>query len=156
MKTQTRSSRDTRPFGSSLGVWIREHRLGRRLSQKDLATLSHISRSYLCDIEHGRGTQPSLNVLQSIARALGEDPAELVMQAGADLDREDDLEPGSNRERRVLTIYRGLSLESQETLERFARFLHGEEQRYVQSELSPFSSAPRAPSRPASRSLIND
>jgi transcriptional regulator with XRE-family HTH domain len=130
--------------------------LGRRLSQKDLATLSHISRSYLCDIEHGRGTQPSLHVLQAIARALGEDPAEIVMQAGTDLDREDELEPGSNRERRVLTIFRGLSPESQETLERFARFLHGEEQRYVQSELSPFASSPRMPVRPASRTLISD
>jgi transcriptional regulator with XRE-family HTH domain len=131
--------REARPFTSALGLWIRERRSDRRLSQKDLAQYAHISRSYLCDIEHGRGTQPSLQVIQNIARALGEDPAELVMHAGTDIDREEDLEPDSHRERRVLTIYRGLSPNAQESLERFARFLHTEEQRWVQPRLAPFA-----------------
>ena len=137
--SETTDRREPRPFTSALGLWIRERRSDRRLSQKDLATYAHISRSYLCDIEHGRGTQPSLQVLQNIARALGEDPAELVMQAGTDIDREEDLEPDSHRERRVLTIYRGLSPNAQESLERFARFLHTEEQRWVQPRLTPFA-----------------
>src|SRR6188472_615886 len=68
-----------RRAGSSLGGWIRERRKQRRMSQKDLAAYAKISRSYLCDIEQGRGTQPSLHVLQAIARSLGEDPAELMM-----------------------------------------------------------------------------
>jgi transcriptional regulator with XRE-family HTH domain len=136
--SESTDRREARPFTSALGLWIRERRSDRRQSQKDLAAHAHISRSYLCDIEHGRGTQPSLQVLQSIARALGEDPAELVMQAGIDIDREEDLEPDSHRERRVLTIYRGLSPGGQESLERFARFLHGEEQRWVQPRLTPF------------------
>ena len=143
------------PRRPALGSWIRERRMGRRLSQKELATHARISRSYLCDIEQGRGTQPSVHVLQSIARALGEDPAELFMQAGFDADREDALEPDSQRERRVLTMFRALSPDSQETLERFARFLHGEEQRYVQPELSPFVSTSRQRRR-ASRPLISD
>jgi len=138
--SETADRREPRPFTSALGLWIRERRSDRRLSQKDLAIHSHISRSYLCDIEHGRGTQPSLQVLQNIARALGEDPAELVMQAGVDIDREEDLEPGSHRERRILTIYRGLSPNAQESLEHFARFLHAEEQRWVQPRLAPFAS----------------
>jgi transcriptional regulator with XRE-family HTH domain len=125
------------------------------MSQKDLAALAKISRSYLCDIEHGRGSQPSLHVLQAIARSLGEDPAEVFMQAGVDIDRENDLEPGSQRERRVLTMFRALSPESQETLERFARFLHGEEQRYVQSKLTPFASSARRMRR-ATRALLSD
>ena len=131
--------REARPFTSALGLWIRERRSDRRMSQKDLAAHSHISRSYLCDIEHGRGMQPSLQVLQNIARALGEDPAELVMQAGIDIDRDEELEPNSQRERRVMTIYRGLSPNAQESLERFARFLHAEEQRWVQPKLAPFA-----------------
>jgi transcriptional regulator with XRE-family HTH domain len=131
--------REPRPFTSALGLWIRERRSDRRLSQKDLATHAHISRSYLCDIEHGRGTQPSLQVLQNLARALGEDPAELIMHAGTDIDREEHLEPDSHRERRVLTIYRGLSPDAQESLERYARFLHTEEQRWVQPRLAPFA-----------------
>ncbi len=136
--TEATARREPRPFTSELGLWIRERRSDRRLSQKDLATHAHISRSYLCDIEHGRGTQPSLQVLQNIARALGEDPAELMMRAGTDIDREEELEPDSHRERRVLTIYRGLSPDGQESLERFARFLHSEEQRWVQPRLAPF------------------
>jgi transcriptional regulator with XRE-family HTH domain len=138
--SESTERRESRPFTSALGLWIRERRSDRRLSQKDLAAHAHISRSYLCDIEHGRGTQPSLQVLQNIARALGEDPAELVMHAGTDIDREEDLEPDSHRERRVLTIYRGLSPNAQESLERFARFLHAEEQRWVQPRLTPFGS----------------
>ena len=140
--SETIERREARPFTSALGLWIRERRADRRLSQKDLAVHSHISRSYLCDIEHGRGTQPSLHVLQNIARALGEDPAEIVMRAGDDIDRNDDLEPNSQRERRVLTIYRGLSPDAQESLERFARFLHTEEQRWVQPRLAPFATEP--------------
>ena len=145
-----------RPARSSLGGWIRERRKQRRMSQKDLAAYAKISRSYLCDIEQGRGTQPSLHVLQAIARSLGEDPAELVMQAGFDIDRADELKPDSQRERRVLTMYRTLSPEAQEMLERFTRFLHDEEHRYVQPELSPFSPGVRPMPRPAAKALIED
>lgn len=141
--SETAVRREPRPFRSTLGIWIRAKRREQKMSQKDLAAHAKISRSYLCDIEHGRGTQPSLHVLQAIARSLGEDPAELVMQAGVDIDREDDLQPGSQRERRVLTMFRALSPEAQETLEKFAKFLHNEEQRYVQPHLSPFVNSTR-------------
>ena len=144
-------TRTPRPFTSTLGVWIRERRSKRNMSQKELAELSKISRSYLCDIEHGRGSQPSLHVLQAIARSLGEDPAELVMQAGVDMDRDDDLEPGSQRERRVLTMFRALSPDAQEQLERFTRFLLADEQRWVQSQLTPFASNGVTPSARSSR-----
>jgi transcriptional regulator with XRE-family HTH domain len=126
------------------------------MSQKDLAAHAKISRSYLCDIEQGRGTQPSLHVLQAIARSLGEDPAELMMHAGVDIDRADELQPGSRRERRVITMFRTLSPDAQETVERFTRFLHDEEHRYVQPELSPFAPGVRPVPRPASRALIED
>jgi len=134
------ATRNPRPFTSTLGVWIRDRRTTHGMSQKDLAAQARISRSYLCDIEHGRGSQPSLHVLQQIARALGEDPGELVMQATTDVDREDDLEPNSRRERRVITMFRALSPDAQEQLERFTRFLLNDEQRWVQPQLSPFSS----------------
>jgi transcriptional regulator with XRE-family HTH domain len=141
---------------SSLGSWIREQRNRRRMSQKDLAAHAKISRSYLCDIEQGRGTQPSLHVLQAIARSLGEDPAELMMQAGIDIDRADDLHPGSPRERRVMTMFRALSPTAQETVERFARFLHDEEHRYIQSSLAPVSARPRTATSHGSPSLIDE
>lgn len=156
MSSEAGSANDARPFRSSLGSWIRTRRTERRMSQKELAAHAKISRSYLCDIEHGRGSQPSVHVLQAMARALGEDPAELFMQAGIDVDRADALEPGSQRERRVLTMFRALSPEAQEMIERFARFLHSEEQRYVQAELSPFRSQSQSAPRQAMPSLIND
>jgi transcriptional regulator with XRE-family HTH domain len=142
--------------GSALGSWIRERRTRRRLSQKDLAAHAKISRSYLCDIEQGRGTQPSLHVLQSIARSLGEDPADLMMQAGVDIDRADDLHPGSNRERRVTTMFRALSPTAQETVERFTRFLHDEEHRYIQPTLSPVAKQPQATAAQSSPSLVDE
>ncbi|HET7055178.1 MAG TPA: helix-turn-helix transcriptional regulator [Thermomicrobiales bacterium] len=142
--------------GSALGSWIRERRMRRRLSQKDLAAHAKISRSYLCDIEQGRGTQPSLHVLQSIARSLGEDPAELMMQAGVDIDRADDLHPGSHRERRVLTMFRALSPAAQETIERFTRFLHDEEHRYIQPTLTPIANRPQPTAPQPSLSRIDE
>ena len=144
------------PAGSALGSWIRDRRTRRRMSQKDLAVHAKISRSYLCDIEQGRGTQPSLHVLQSIARSLGEDPAELMMQAGVDIDRADALHPGSPRERRVMTMFRALSPTAQETIERFTRFLHDEEHRYIQSTLAPVAKRPQPAAPQSSPSLIDE
>lgn len=146
----------TEPAGSALGSWIRERRTRRRMSQKDLAAYAKISRSYLCDIEQGRGTEPSLHVLQAIARSLGEDPAELIMQAGVDIDRADELHPGSQLERRVLTMFRTLSFDAQETVERFTRFLHDEEHRYIQPALPPITPIARATRRQDSPSLIEE
>ncbi len=153
---EARAGREAMPGRSALGAWVRDRRTGRRMSQKALAESARISRSYLCDIEHGRGTQPSLHVLQSIARALDEDPAELVMQASTDIDRGLALSPGSQRERRVLTIFRGLSPDAQAMVERFARFLHNDEQRFVQPQLTPFNSTSRSTKSSPERPLISD
>lgn len=117
-------------IGSALGGWIRERRSAQGVSQRELADRASMSRSYLCDLERGRGKQPSMNVLQSLARALGEDPDELLRQAGLlqrPPDRGDDIQ-----ERRMLAVYRSLSSQGQDAVERFARFLHSDEQRWVQ------------------------
>ena len=126
--------RQSRPpsaaIGSALGGWIRERRSTQGVSQRELADRAGMSRSYLCDLERGRGKQPSMNVLQALARALGEDPDELLRQAGLiqrPPDRGDDLQ-----ERRMLAIFRSLSDQGQDAVERFARFLHSDEQRWVQ------------------------
>jgi transcriptional regulator with XRE-family HTH domain len=126
-----------RPFGAgvhgpALGAWIRTTRTTQGISQRALADRSGLSRSYLCDIERGRGAQPSVATLDKLATALGSSRADLLRVAGV-------LEPagrlGDERERRFLTVFRDLGAGSQDAVERFARFLHAEEHRWVQPRL---------------------
>ena len=117
----------------ALGEWVRGRRVAAGVNQRDLAARAGISRSYLCDIERGRGGQPSLACLDRIAGALSVDRAELLSAAGF-------LGPSrdAKHEKRVtdlISVYRGLSESGQESLERLARFLLAEEQRWTQPRL---------------------
>ena len=117
----------------SFGDWIRERRLSEGISQRELADRAGLSRSYLCDIERGRGTQPSLASLDRIATALGVERREILRLAGV---IEQTIDPEeSRRERRLLAVFRGLGETHQDSVERFARFLLAEEQRWVQPRL---------------------
>jgi transcriptional regulator with XRE-family HTH domain len=118
---------------NGLAGWIKANRAAQELSQRDLAQRASISRSYLCDIEHGRGTQPSIAVLEKLASALGATSAEILRASGI-LHDDDAVEDHSN-EYRLLAVFRDLSEEGRIEVERFARFVHGEEHRYVQSPL---------------------
>jgi transcriptional regulator with XRE-family HTH domain len=127
----------TRPFGAPgqgpvLGDWVRTTRASQGISQRALADRSGLSRSYLCDIERGRGAQPSVATLDKLANALGASRADLLRIAGI-------LEPTGRlideRERRFLTVFRDLGVGAQDAVERFARFLHAEEHRWVQPRL---------------------
>jgi transcriptional regulator with XRE-family HTH domain len=122
-----KGSRGTVP---ALGQWIRLRRTTGSISQRELADRAGLSRSYLCDIERGRGKKPSIQSLHAIADALEVDRVELLRVAGI-LDAPRGPEEAS-RERRLLSIFRGLSDGNQEALERFGRFLLHEEQRWVQ------------------------
>ncbi|PKK39822.1 hypothetical protein ABB02_00876 [Clostridiaceae bacterium JG1575] len=62
---------------NGIGRKIRAERLARGLSQRDLATLSRISNTYLSDIEVER-TNPSLRTLEKIAKALDLDIKKLL------------------------------------------------------------------------------
>ena len=117
----------------SLGEWVRARRTAASVNQRDLATRAGISRSYLCDIERGRGGQPSLGCLDRIAAALGSDRAEILGAAGI-------LGPARDgkQDKRVIdliAVYRGLSESGQDSIERLARFLLAEEQRWTQPRL---------------------
>lgn len=52
-----------------IGAIIRKIRLGKNITQKDLAKAANISNSYLSDIEKGR-SNPSLKTLRGLAKAL--------------------------------------------------------------------------------------
>ena len=122
-----------REGGTDLGSWIRTYRKGINVSQRELADRAGISRSYLCDIERGRGTRPSVEALDRIAAALGADRTEVLREAGI---LEPRLSPEkSTREQKLVALFRGLSDGNQHALERFARFLLSEDQHWVQARL---------------------
>ena len=119
--------------GSLLGEWIRRVRQEQGISQRALADRSGLSRSYVCDIERGRGAQPSLATLDKLAAALGVSRADLMRASGL-IDR-----PAAPREseeeRRLLAVYRDLSEEGRLQVMRYARFVHQEEHQWTQPTL---------------------
>lgn len=142
-----RSTSDTaRTAGSLLGEWLRSARKEQGLSQRALADRSGLSRSYVCDIERGRGSEPSLTTLDKLAAALGASRADLMRASGlidrAVVSRE------SDDERRLLAVYRDLSKTGQSTLMRYARFVHQEEHSWTQASLVD---EPTGTSEPAAR-----
>jgi transcriptional regulator with XRE-family HTH domain len=117
--------------GSLLGEWVRRVRQEQGLSQRALADQSGLSRSYVCDIERGRGSEPSLTTLDKLAAALGASRADLMRAAGL-IDRA--LVPReSEDERRMLAVYRDLGEEGRRNVMRYARFLHQEEHAWMQA-----------------------
>src|SRR5699024_807470 len=117
--------------GFLLGEWLRHARKEQGLSQRALADRSGLSRSYVCDIERGRGAEPSLTTLDKLAAALGASRADLMRAAGL-------IDPAvssreSDDERRLLAVYRDLSDAGQLMMMRYARFVHQEEHAWTQS-----------------------
>lgn len=131
------AARDGRAEGSNartLGSWIRGERSAQDLTQRALAERAGVSRSYLGDIERGRGARPSIETLERLASAIGATRLDLFRAAGM-------LEPGGAEdhhrlaERRILAIFRDLSSEGRAAVERFARFAYHEEQAWTQPAL---------------------
>jgi transcriptional regulator with XRE-family HTH domain len=116
-----------------LGEWIRRSRIRQSLSQKMLAERAGISRSYLCDIERGRSATPSVGSLDKLAIALGIGRSDMLRVAG--IIEEQLGATGDAGERRLVSAYRDLSLDGKNAVERFARFLHEEENRFVQQRM---------------------
>lgn len=121
----------TPTVGSLLGEWVRKTRIAQGLSQRALADRSGLSRSYVCDIERGRGAEPSLATLDKLSMALGTTRSELMQAAGlidkALVPRE------SDDERRLLSVYRDLSEAGREQVMRYARFVHHDEHNWQQA-----------------------
>ena len=60
-----------------LGKRLKSLREQKGMSLRELAKAAHVSPSFIADIESGR-SRPSLETLESLARALGVSPSELV------------------------------------------------------------------------------
>lgn len=118
---------------AGLGEWVRSTRKELGISQRALADTAGLSRSYLCDIERGRGTQPSVTTLDKLAAALGASRSDLLRAAG--VIEQDNGPRHSDAERRLLAVMRDLSESGQRDVVRYAKFVHSDEHQVVQSVL---------------------
>lgn len=136
--------------GSLLGVWVRQTRTQQNMSQRELADAAGLSRSYVCDIERGRGNEPSLATLDKLAGALGASRSDL-MQASGLIDKA--LVPKeSEEERRILQLFRDLTDDGQEQVMRYVRFIHADEHTVRQSSFLD-EPAPAHPPRSNNQTL---
>lgn len=132
--------------GSLLGVWVRQTRTRQGMSQRELADAANLSRSYVCDIERGRGNEPSLATLDKLAGALGASRSDLMKASGL-IDKA--LVPKeSEDERRVLQLFRDLSEDGREQVMKYVRFVHADEHTVRQSSFLP--DPPPAPTQRSS------
>lgn len=123
--------------GTLLGVWVKQSRTQQGMSQRELADAAGLSRSYVCDIERGRGNEPSLNTLDKLAGALGASRSDLMKASGL-IDKA--LIPKeSEEERRMLQLFRDLSSVGQDQILRYVRFVHADEHAVRQSSFLPES-----------------
>ncbi len=140
---------------------MRATRLEQGLSQRELASRSGLSRSYVCDIERGRGAHPSVDTLDKLAAALGFDRIDLLKASGV-IEQVDNPRE-SDEERRMLAVFRDLSEAGRISIMRFARFIHADEHHWVQPNLIQGDDGgqgelrPQAPGRPGqlTRSLFS-
>lgn len=61
---------------------VTDERIKRGLSQNQLAKISGVPQSVICDIESGKTKAPRIDTLQAIASALGVTVDELIGKAG--------------------------------------------------------------------------
>lgn len=116
-----------------LGGWIRRTRTEQGFSQRELASRSGLSRSYVCDIERGRGAHPSVQTLDKLAAALGFSRIDLLKASGV-IDQGDDRRQ-DDEERRMLSVFRDLSAQGRLSVMQFARFIHTDEHLWVQANM---------------------
>ena len=77
---------DNKSIQKTFGEVLREVRVGRGLSQQELALQSELDRTYISLLERGL-RQPTLTTLIVLAGTLDIDPAELVQRTTAFLRR---------------------------------------------------------------------
>jgi transcriptional regulator with XRE-family HTH domain len=116
---------------SPLGIWVKSVRSEQGLSQRGLADRAGISRSYLCDIERGRGAQPSIETLDKLAAALGHSRNEVLRAGGLIEGGSGDRQ--SESERRLLAVFRDLDDGGKALVMRFTRFVHADAHSFIQA-----------------------
>jgi transcriptional regulator with XRE-family HTH domain len=134
---------------TAFGRWLRAAREERGITQQALADRAGLSRSYLSDLERGRGVRPTIPTLDRLATALGVANLDLLWAAG--ILHTPVRGPQRQDEDRLLALYRGLSEHGQGAVERFIKFMYQEEQRWVQPSFADDIFAGDATPFPADR-----
>lgn len=96
----------------TIGSNIRKCRNEKGLTQKDVAAKANISRSYFADVESGR-YNPSLDVLKSIANALGTTAQQLLKD---DMDKKDFIDETEEKYNAILERIKKISPSDREKL----------------------------------------
>ena len=65
----------------AIGEVIKEQRLAKQLTLRELSGRSSVSLSFLCEVERG-DKQPSSQIVEAIAGGLGVNPYEIILEAG--------------------------------------------------------------------------
>jgi len=133
MSSAPPASSNTSAPATPLGDWVRATRLAQGLSQRELASHSGLSRSYVCDIERGRGIHPSVETLDKLAAALGFSRVDLLKASGVIEQVNDRRE--NTEERRMLSVFRDLSDKGRISVMQYARFIHTDEHQWTQATL---------------------
>jgi transcriptional regulator with XRE-family HTH domain len=68
-------------FSEALGEVIREQRLAKKLSLRDVSTKGFVSMGHLSDVENGR-KEGSSSFIQGVANGLGVEAYDLIIEAG--------------------------------------------------------------------------
>lgn len=68
-------------FSEALGEVIREQRLAKELTLRDVSRNGYVSMGHLSDVENGR-KEGSSSFIDGVANGLGVDASELIIQAG--------------------------------------------------------------------------
>lgn len=71
----------------AIGEVVKEQRLAKELTLRELSGRSSVSLSYLCEVERG-DKQPSSKIVEALAGGLNLNPYEIILEAGIKMYRE--------------------------------------------------------------------
>lgn len=111
------------PRMKTIGQRIRDLRVGRKLTQEQLAKAIGITQASMTDLETGKSKSPASQTLTKLARVLEVDPEWLMTGKGA----QQPIASLSETEAELLLVYRALSAEGREYVLKRARSVHRDE-----------------------------
>lgn len=136
-------------LGNSLGDYLREQRLTKKLSVRQLSALAGISNPYLSQIERGV-KRPSAEILQQIAKGLSISAESLYVQAGL-LDPKDAAAEAGHATRTAIGADPALTARQRQTLlDIYESFVEESVEQAAQSGTAKGAAAPRKATKKAS------
>ena len=129
-------------LGNNLGEYLREQRLTKKLSLRQLSAIAGISNPYLSQIERGL-KRPSAEILQQIAKGLSISAETLYVQAGL-LDPKDAVAEAGATTRAAIRTDPALTARQRQTLLEIYESFVGAEPAPTQPAAEPARPTPRS------------